>query len=259
MELSKKEKDIKNKALQYIRNNEAELISKFADKENHPPKEEPSSFFTAGSFGAGKTEFSKRLAEEHPDIVLIDADEIRKLCPDYDGERAYIFNAAAFVGQEKLHDYTLKHSQHFVFDSSFSNYDKAKENIKRSLDKNRSIDIYFVYQHPKVAWLFTQVRAQLSGRHISKQAFIDSFIESKKVTGKIKREFGNDVTLNLVEKSTSSSLTDIEHEDINNQELDELRGEIIRKNVILDIEKIDKYIDFDFSKSGLKKEWWWSV
>jgi signal recognition particle GTPase len=107
MELTDKEKDIKNKALQYIKDNETELIEKFADKDDHSPKEDPVSFFMAGSFGAGKTEFSRRLEKQFPDVVLIDADEIRKLCPNYSGEKAYLFNAAAFVGQDILHNYVL--------------------------------------------------------------------------------------------------------------------------------------------------------
>lgn len=252
MKLNDREKEISEQAKDWIKNHEELLINKFADDENHPPQEDPMSIFTAGSFGAGKTEFSKRLAEESPGIVLIDADEIRKLCPNYDGQKAYIFNYAAFVGQDMLHDYVLENSKHFVFDSTFSNYQRGKENIERSLSRGRSVEIYYVFQYPKIAWLFTQVRAQLYGRHISKEAFIKSFLRPKDVVNRVKEDFGDKITLYAVQKSTSSEVSHVEPENLSDSELKELKRDIVRKDFYADIDKIDNHIPFDYSEDTFK-------
>lgn len=48
-------------AKQYIKEHKKELCEKFASKEIYLPTAEPSSYFMAGSPGAGKTEYSNLL------------------------------------------------------------------------------------------------------------------------------------------------------------------------------------------------------
>lgn len=253
MKLSKEEKKISEEAKDFIRANEGLLVERFANDEDYPPQENPASFFTAGSFGAGKTEFSQRLSERISGLILIDADEIRKLCPDYDGEKAYVFNGAAFIGQDKLHSYALSANKNFVFDSSFSSYKNAKKNIKRSLKRARPVEVYYVFQDPKVAWFFTQVRAKLQGRHISKDAFIGSVLRSRKTTEKVKREFGDKISLHVVRKSISSNVSGDRVDDLTKTDLQEIQDKIVTKDVFQDVGSIDNRIEFDYSESDLKQ------
>ena len=94
----------------------------------------------AGSPGAGKTEASKALIEDfHESILRIDADELRKEFDEYDGRNAWLFQAAASVLVEKIHDIALKQGQSFVLDSTLARLEKAAQNIDRSLRKRRPV------------------------------------------------------------------------------------------------------------------------
>lgn len=157
------EEKIKQKAAEYIKNNKDHLIKKFAPEDEYPPEENPISIFMAGCFGAGKTEFASSYTEEDKSIVIIDADEIRKLCPNYNGEKAYLFNYASSIGVSVLHNYVLKNDISFIFDGSFRS-DKSMQNIRRSTKRDRPTTIVYVHQDPKIAWLFTQIRAEITSR-----------------------------------------------------------------------------------------------
>lgn len=253
MKLNEEEKEIAQEAKEWVKKHKELLIEKFANDEDHPPQENPVSFFTGGSFGAGKTEYSKQLQKKFPGIVLIDADEIRKLCPQYDGKRASIFNKAAFKGQHILHNHALYEDKHFVLDSTFSaRLEQLRQNINRSLSRNRPVEIYYVYQDPKVAWLFTQVRERLYGRHIAKDKFINSIFEPKEKVDKIKSEFGDKIRLNLVINTTSSDLTNVDLNSLDEDGLGELESEVVRKKTVSDIENIDRKVPFNYSKSDLR-------
>ena len=103
----------------------------------------------------------------------------------------FLIQGAISIIVDRIHDYCLERKQTFIFDSTFSKYEKAKKNIERSLDpkKNRFVYIFYVYQRPEIAWLFTQKREQLEGRHIPMSAFIDEFIQARETVVKIWDEF----------------------------------------------------------------------
>ena len=79
-------------AFDWIKKHKKDLFLKFADISLYEQDPYPTTVFMAGSPGAGKTEFSRRLAElfkQKP--VIIDADEIRKIIPGYVGKKAFFF------------------------------------------------------------------------------------------------------------------------------------------------------------------------
>ena len=80
---------ISEEAKLFIKKEKRALIKKFANLEKFPPRKKPFSFFMAGSPGAGKTEFTKRLIEMMAPIpiVRIDADEIKEFIPQYTGKK----------------------------------------------------------------------------------------------------------------------------------------------------------------------------
>src|SRR5476651_463458 len=133
--------DIPAEARKYIKSHSMELCLKFADISRYPPYTTPSSFFMAGSPGAGKTEWSKSfiktLIEKEPQrkIVRIDPDEIRESIPNYIPEQAVLFQSATSLGVEKLLDYVFKNNQDFLLDGTFAHYDSSCKNIERSLSK----------------------------------------------------------------------------------------------------------------------------
>jgi predicted ABC-type ATPase len=212
------------------------LVATFADPHIFPPEDRPLSIYMAGSPGAGKTEFSKQfiaLFEEKfsTKIVRIDADEIRALLPQYSGENSWQVQGAAAIGVEKLYDSVLRNRQHVILDGTLSRYEKAKDNIRRSIDKGRDQVIFFLYQEPNVAWEFTQKREKVEGRHIPRDAFIESFVSSRHNADRIKRELGASVQLNVVIKNYLND----------------------SQRIIVDVDTIDTHIPVCYTREELEK------
>lgn len=195
------------------------LISKFADPETYKPDAQPFSVYMAGSPGAGKTEFSKQLISSleskfSTKIVRIDADEIRMLLPQYAGDNSWQVQGAAAIGVEKVYDFVLQNNQHVVLDGTLANFEKARDNIQRSIEKGRTQALFYLYQDPEIAWNFTKKRERVEGRNIPRDAFINSFLRSRENVERIKSEFGHAIQLNVViqnyENDTSTVYTDID-------------------------------------------------
>jgi len=200
------EEEIKNKAEQFSRDNRQRIAKDFADKNKYLPEHSPVSVFMSGSPGAGKTEFSKRILEllqedNKHNVVRIDADELRILIPGYTGKNSYLFQTAVSLIVERIHDAVLDNKQSFLLDGTFSKYEKASDNIKRSLIKGRQVVIFYVYQAPEVAWKFTKAREAAEGRNIPKDAFIDQFIGSRETLQRIRQDFKEGVSIFIVKKN----------------------------------------------------------
>lgn len=82
---------IQKEAIAFIKKNKRFLIERLILKNRYWPDAQPLSIFMAGSPGAGKTEFSKRLIKENNiNAVRIDADEIKTIIPQYTGKNSLI-------------------------------------------------------------------------------------------------------------------------------------------------------------------------
>ncbi len=229
---------ISDDAKKYIKEYKKELCKKFASLEDYPPVENPSAYFMAGSPGAGKTEFSKsfikELTEKEPKrrIVRIDADEVRDFIPYYDKTNAYRVQGAAALGVEKLLDCVLEKKQDFVLDATFADYEKARTNILRCVNKNRKVGIIYLYQDPIVAWQFTQKREALEGRKIPRDMFIKAFFEAYENVKKIKKEFGNQVELWLIVKNLEQGI----------------------EKTHFNIDNVDSYLKIDYTTQSLEEK-----
>lgn len=165
----------------------------------------PVSLFMAGSPGAGKTEVSKSLMRRFETVpVRIDADEIRALCPGYTGKNAHLFQDAANKGVNFLYDHALHHGLHLILDGTFA-YGGALGNIKRSLDRGRKVELWYVYQDPVKAWEFTKAREMFESRHVFMEQFIQAFLRSKENTVQAKSTYGASLTLNLLTKNIDNT------------------------------------------------------
>lgn len=215
----------------WIKLNQKKLIERFANTKEHIADVLPATLFMAGSPGAGKTEISKRFIprfKQKP--IRIDADEIRTICPGYTGGNAHIFQDAATKGVHILYDYALEKGISAILDGTFA-YNGAIENIKRSIEHGRKVEIFFVYQDPLQAWDFTKKREALEKRKVSKEVFIDSFFKAKENVNKAKATFGSKIELNLIIKDFEKDLEQLE----------------------LNIENIDPYIKKAYTKDELEK------
>lgn len=188
---------------------EAKAMKKVVAKrlvDHLPQEEEAVSVFMAGSPGAGKTETARAMirafkSENGLALVHIENDELRKEFEDYQGFNSPLFQRPATLLVEAIHDRALKRGVSFILDSTLSSFDKAKDNIERSLKKNRFVMIIFVYQEPEQAWRLVKAREKVEGRRVPEAVFVEQFMESQRVVSALKQHFGDKVEITFIEKN----------------------------------------------------------
>lgn len=205
--LTEQELEIQREALEFARANKKAIAKKWTNPDIYFPEKQPVSVFMAGSPGAGKTEASIELFEEieGTPIIRIDPDELRREFSTYQGANAYLFQKAVSVLVDKIHDMALEQSQSFLLDGTFSHYDVARRNIERSLKKKRKVQILYVYQEPMLAWAFVQAREASEGRRIQPEHFIGQYFAAREVVNRLKREFGAELSVDLLLKNNDNS------------------------------------------------------
>ncbi|MCF7796102.1 zeta toxin family protein [Patescibacteria group bacterium] len=222
----------------YIKKNKKEIIEKFASLLKYSSVKNPFTVLMAGSPGAGKTEFSKSFIislsknnnSKYRKIVRIDADDIKNIIPGYNGKNTKKFHKASIIGLEILFNSVLKNKQDVLIDGTLCNYNKACENINRSLKRNRKVSIFYIYQDPLIAWEFVKKRKKIEGRVIPKKIFIEDFFKARNNVNKLKKDFGNKIYLNLVIK-----------------DLNKVEKYKIKRN----INNVDNYLKIKYSKKEL--------
>ena len=235
--------DIPLKARGYIKElaKNKQLYEKFVSEKKFISFPSPVTLFMAGSPGAGKTETSKYLIDIiekkvfekkniHYPIVRIDADEIRELCPGYDGANAYLFQRAASLGVDKLVDYVNKKKYNALIDGTFAT-DKSVSNIDIAIRKDREVYVYYIYQEPVRAWEFTLKREKLYFRKITKESFVSSFIKAKENVNNAKKIYKEKINLNVIVKNYTNGI----------------------EKVYMNVDSIDNYVKFDYNEKTLCK------
>jgi UDP-N-acetylglucosamine kinase len=198
--LSSEEED--EKAIAYIKKHKKELCEYFASDEIYSSFEKPTSIFMAGTPGAGKTETAISLNKElNTPAVHIDADSIKAWIPEYTGKKSFVFQGASAIGVDILYGHILKKNKSVILDATFANYEKAHQNVWRSVKRDRPTQIFYVYQDFDLSWQFTIAREKQEGRHVPKEVFQHALKNSGKNVLKIKKEFGNSIAIYLVEKN----------------------------------------------------------
>lgn len=207
MTLSEDDERTEHEALKYARANKKDIAERLTDPTIFVPEDEPVSVFMAGSPGAGKTEASIELLEavDNSPTIRIDPDDLRDEFNEYNGHNAWLFQKAVSVLVEKIHDKALQQKQSFLLDGTLSHYEKALQNIKRSLKKKRFVQILYVYQEPVLAWRFVQAREKIEGRRIMKEDFIEQYFAAREVVNRLKREFGGKIQVDLLLKNIDNS------------------------------------------------------
>lgn len=204
-ELSQIEKD----AIAYARKNKKRIARELTDVIKYPKEEHPVTVFMAGSPGAGKTESAKNLINFLSNnghlVIRIDPDDIRELLPGYDGTNSSYFQSSTSIVVDAMQDRALAQKQSYVFDGTLSNYERARQNISRNINKGREIFIMYVYQDPFQAWEFVKARAKRDGRIVPRDSFIHQYFRARLNVNKLKNEFGDRMKVYLVVKSIDGS------------------------------------------------------
>lgn len=206
MPMTDQEERIRSQALDFARANKKRIARQLTDPEVFLPEEHPVSIFMAGSPGAGKTEASIELIRDVGGALLrIDPDELRSEFAAYSGENSWLFQPAVSVLVERILDTALRQKQSYLLDGTLTNYDKARENMQRSLHRDRAVQVLYVYQEPQQAWQFVQAREATEGRRIEPETFIRQYFEARQVVNRLKLEFGRAIQVDLLLKNNDGS------------------------------------------------------
>lgn len=210
MEMTPAEQALHDAAVAFAKSNRRRIAKEFTSTAVYKREMVPVSVFMAGCAGAGKTEAAIELIDRFDEgagtrVMRIDPDEFRIHFVGYNGHNSWIFQKAATILVEKIHDLALDREQSFVFDGTLSHYDKAVSNIERSLGRGRPCVILFVYQKPHLAWQFTLAREAKEGRRIPADVFVDQFFGTRDVVNRLKKQFERDLRVDLLIKNSDGS------------------------------------------------------
>ena len=133
---------------------------------------------------------------------------------------------------DRVLDNAFKQGQTFLLDGTLTHLDIVRDNISRSLKHGRAVQILYVYQEPKQAWEFVQVREELDGRHIPAKEFIQQYFAARKVVNNLKAEFGKDIRVDLLLKNIDGTNRTY-HDNV-----DQIDGHIPEKYQVENLQKI---------------------
>lgn len=206
--MTEAETRISEDAIRFAKANGKAIARRVSDPSIFLGEDNPVSVFMAGSPGAGKTEASIELLDtlDGPNPILrIDPDELRNEFAQYDGSNAWLFQGAASLLVEKIHDLALHQKQSFLLDGTLSRYKVAETNVERSLRKGRLVQILYVYQQPQSAWRFVKARELAEGRRIRPETFVEQFFAAREVVQELKVKFKQDIKIDLLLKNIDGS------------------------------------------------------
>jgi predicted ABC-type ATPase len=207
--MTEEEKRIEGEALAYAKKHRTEIARRLTDPAIFVAEANPVSVFMAGSPGAGKTEASIELLNlkgaDGAKVLRIDPDELREKFPGYNGENSWLFQRAVIPIVERIHDLALDQQQSFLLDGTLSSYSVAEKNIQRSLKRNRTVQILYVYQEPEQAWKFVQAREAAEGRRIQPEDFVRQYFAARDVVNRLKAGLGKRIQVDLLMKNNDGS------------------------------------------------------
>lgn len=209
MDMTEAEKRIEQEAFDWAKKHRKAIARELTDPQVFAPEEHPVSVFMAGSPGAGKTEASIELIESQSNggarVLRIDPDELRERIPGYAGGNAWLFQRAVTPIVERMLDLALDQRQSFLLDGTLSSYEVAEKNIVRSLRKDRTVQLLYVYQEPQLAWQFVLAREAKEGRRIEPEDFIRQYFAAREVVNRLKIRFGAQIQVDLLMKNNDGS------------------------------------------------------
>lgn len=209
--------ELEKKAIEYLNQNKRIFLEQYSNKIK--PLDERNAIFTAGMSGVGKTEFGIFFKERNPDFLHIDTDDIRDFFKPvgYDGQNSNIFQKVASRGFNELFNYSLKQEYSIILDSNLSNISQAIQNIERLLKRGYNIQIYYLYNKPKVCFEYATRREIVTHRKVPKDVFIRSNINSYNTVLEIKSIFKDSINLHFIDKRTNTFYQNVDGEFVKNK------------------------------------------
>lgn len=168
------------------------VISKFWDIENYKivDSENVSAIFLAWAPGAWKTEFLETIFDDlKKKFIVIDIDSYRWLFKWYDWANSSDYQRASVRVADKILSYCFKNNLNFIFDGTFRNYNKVKQNFWQCEKYKRNSLVTLVFQDPRISFYYTFLRKMNKKRNVPIDVFIDWFYGSIENTFQAKNDF----------------------------------------------------------------------
>ncbi|MDQ7008932.1 MAG: zeta toxin family protein [Candidatus Gracilibacteria bacterium] len=135
--------------------------------------------FLAGAPGSGKTEFLETIFKDfHESFIIIDIDKYRTLFKGYNGSNSDVYQNGSVKVADKILKFCFKKDLNFVFDGTFRNYNKIKQNFGQCKKYNRFSLITLIFQEPRLSFYYTFLRKIEKKRNVPIDVFVDGFYSS---------------------------------------------------------------------------------
>lgn len=170
------------------------IISSFWDikKFKIKNKRNISAIFLAWAPWAGKTEFLDTIFTSlKNNFIVIDIDKYRKLFKWYNWDNANEFQNSSVKVANKILKFCFKNNLNFIFDWTFRNYNKVKENFWQCQKYWRNTIINLIYQEPRISFFYTFLRKLEKKRNVPIDVFIDWFYDSIENVFRVIKDFNN--------------------------------------------------------------------
>lgn len=170
------------------------IIQSFDNIEKYKIADEAniSSIFLAWAPGAGKSEFLETIFSElKENFIVIDIDSYRCMFEGYTGENASDFQQASVKIADKILKFCFQNNLNFIFDGTFRNYEKVKQNLNQCEKYNRKSILTLIFQEPRISFYYTFLRKLEKKRNVPVDIFIDGFYSSIFNVFRASREFEN--------------------------------------------------------------------
>lgn len=207
--MNQDKKEIEKVAIQYLKDTKETFFDTYL--RSCQPLENKIAIFTAGSSGSGKTEFAEFIIEQEENLIHLDIDSIREYFTSigYNGSNSKLFQKPSSWGIHYLFDEAVKKKGlSIIMDSNFSSYELAKRNIKSLIKRGYNVEIYYIYDDLKKCFLYTKKRETITKRKVPEDVFFNSVVKSRQTVINIKKEYQDNITLNLIDKTTNSEYSD---------------------------------------------------
>jgi len=211
-------------AVAYAKKHHKDIVTKICNLEVYKPSAKPFTLFMAGSPGSGKTEYSKNFLDEleskdlSQKIVRLDTDELRDFLPQYSGDNSDAVQKATTLLFDKTFDFIQNKKLNAIIDATFAS-PRSIQNVERAINRGRRVALFYLYQDPRIAWVYTKKREKIEGRTVPKDVFIEAYFSAKKNVNTIKKQYGDKIELNLFEKDQDNNY--VKKARFNIQSLDE--------------------------------------
>ncbi len=204
--------DIEEKALEYLKANKQEFFKQYISDEEAKIQEHKTAIFTAGTSGAGKTEYAIDRKQKEPFLLHIDIDSVRDFFAPvgYDGSNSSEFQRPSSKGVNWLFDKAATKGYSLIMDSNFAEPIMAQSNIERLLKKGYIVEINYIYRELQESYEFAKKRELITKRKVPMDVVIRSFKNSFTTTLFIKKTFSKNIILNLFDRKNDRVYEDID-------------------------------------------------